>query len=83
MKLYEMGTEHVPELRHHPEFKAQAPDPVGIAGSGVFRFKGTNVYSWYVHNRSAFWVPHGEPVVLKPSQVGKFIRGLGRELERN
>jgi len=43
MKLYELSTEHCPDLRQHPEMKAQAPHPVGIAGSGVYRFKGTNV----------------------------------------
>lgn len=72
MKLYELSTEHCPELRKHPEFVNQRPHPVGIMGSGVYKFNGTNVYSWYVNKSAGFWTPYGEPVVLRPHEIRKF-----------
>lgn len=74
VRLYELETEYCPKsLRYHPDFKSQAPLPVGICGSGIYRFKGTNVYSWYINKRPSMWEPYGEPIILKPREIKKFL----------
>ena len=72
MKLLERSIEHCPGLEKHPELRAIRPHPIGIAGSAVYRFKGTNVYTWYVNKRPAYWDQFGDLIYLTPSQVKKF-----------
>lgn len=72
MKLYEMEIIHSPLLNSHPELIEQKPHPVGIAGSAVYRFEGTDVYSWYKNMPDARWMPHGELIVLTRKQVDSF-----------
>lgn len=69
MKLYEMEITPVPELNDHPELKPMRPNPVGIAGSCVNRYVGTDIYQWWKQLPSAYWVQHGEPIYLKEDQI--------------
>jgi len=75
MKLYESAIVHSPGLKDHPEFAAQRPSPIGIMGCDVYRFEGTNVYSWYINRTAGYFEAYGDPILLKPSEVKKFREG--------
>lgn len=62
--LYERGTTVREDMRNHPRMKAHKPHPVGIAGSLVEQFNGTNIFQWWVHCRDARWRPHGPLVMI-------------------
>lgn len=62
--LYERGTTVREDMRDHPRMKAHKPHPVGIAGSTVEQFNGTNIFQWWVHCRDARWRHHGPLVMI-------------------
>ena len=62
--LYERGTIVRKDIRDHPMMAPHRPHPVGIAGSNVEQFTGTNIFQWWVHCKDAIWRPHGPVVVI-------------------